>query len=417
MAEGPSELELLARRARDASGAIALAPPRVRTDALLACAEAVERAAEPILAANAADLARAEAGGTSGALLDRLRLDAARVASMAAGLRGVAGQPDPVGRVVDGWTLPNGLRVRRVRVPLGTIGVIYEARPNVTADAAALALRSGNAILLRGSSLAEASNLAVATAIGEGLGAVGLPQALVSLVQDTSRAGAVAFLRLDGLLDCVVPRGGPSLLATVASSATVPVVLDGAGNCHVYVDAGADLEMALAIVANAKCSRPGVCNAAETLLVHEEVAAAFLPRLEAHLPGVELRADPRAAALLTGAVAATAADFATEFLDLVLAVGVVADLEEAITHIARYGTGHSEAIVTEDRRAAERFVAAVDAAAVLVNASTRFVDGGELGFGAEIGISTQKLHVRGPMGAEALTTVKLVVEGDGQVRD
>lgn len=416
MAEGAATLELLARRARDAASAISLAPPQVRTDALLACAEGVERAAEPILAANACDMAKAVAAGTSVALLDRLRLDAGRVASMAAGLRRVASQPDPVGRVVDGWTLPNGLRVRRVRVPLGTIGVIYEARPNVTADAAALALRSGNAILLRGSSLAEASNLAIAAAIGEGLRGVGLPQALVGLVEDTSREGVVAFLRLEGLLDCVVPRGGPSLLATVASSATVPVVLDGAGNCHVYVDAGADLEMALAIVANAKCSRPGVCNAAETLLVHEEVADAFLPRLQLRLPGVELRADPRAAALLPGAVPATEADFATEFLDLVLAVGVVADLEEAIAHIARYGTGHSEAIVTEDRRAAERFVAAVDAAAVLVNASTRFIDGGELGFGAEIGISTQKLHVRGPMGAEALTTVKLVVEGDGQVR-
>jgi len=416
VAEGAATLELLARRARDAASAISLAPPQVRTDALLACAEGVERAAEPILAANACDMAKAVAAGTSVALLDRLRLDAGRVASMAAGLRRVASQPDPVGRVVDGWTLPNGLRVRRVRVPLGTIGVIYEARPNVTADAAALALRSGNAILLRGSSLAEASNLAIAAAIGEGLRGVGLPQALVGLVEDTSREGVVAFLRLEGLLDCVVPRGGPSLLATVASSATVPVVLDGAGNCHVYVDAGADLEMALAIVANAKCSRPGVCNAAETLLVHEEVADAFLPRLQLRLPGVELRADPRAAALLPGAVPATEADFATEFLDLVLAVGVVADLEEAIAHIARYGTGHSEAIVTEDRRAAERFVAAVDAAAVLVNASTRFIDGGELGFGAEIGISTQKLHVRGPMGAEALTTVKLVVEGDGQVR-
>jgi glutamate-5-semialdehyde dehydrogenase len=411
----PSVREV-ASRARQASRALAGAHPGVRDAALLACAELVDARSDDILAANASDLACAEEDGTPKALLDRLALSPARLRSMAAGLHGLAGQADPVGSVVDGWTRPNGLSVKRVRVPLGVVGVIYEARPNVTADAAGLAIRSGNAAVLRGSSIALRSNRAIAAAISEALVKVGLPAETVSLLEDVSREGAIEFMRCDGLIDCLVPRGGESLIAAVRQHATVPVIMDGAGNCHIYVDASADLAMALAIVANAKCSRPGVCNAAETVLVHRQVASAFVPRLEQELAGVELRADASALALLQGARAAEEADWETEFLDLVLAVKVVDSLDEAIAHIARYGTGHSEAIVTSELYAWRRFATEVDAAAVLLNASTRLVDGAELGFGAEIGISTQKLHVRGPMGAEALTCVKLVIEGEGQVR-
>ncbi|MGH9102322.1 MAG: glutamate-5-semialdehyde dehydrogenase [Acidimicrobiales bacterium] len=409
-------LDDLARRARAASRELSRAPSGTRDAALGASADLVELRSEAILEANAGDVERAEEAGTPAALVDRLRLSRARVSAMAEGLRTLAAIPDPVGRVVDGWVRPNGLRVRRVRVPLGVVGVIYEGRPNVTADAAGLALRSGNAVILRGSSSALDSNRAVAACHSEALAKVGLPPDAALLVEDTSREGAAAFMGLTGGIDCLVPRGGPSLLAAVAEHATVPVVTDGAGNCHVYVDESADIDTAVSIVVNAKRSRPGVCNAVETLLVHRSVAPELLAALAPAMEGVELRADPRAAALLPASVAATEQDWSTEYLDLVLAVGVVDSLDEALRHIARYGTGHSEAIVTTDVRASTRFVGEVDAAAVLVNCSTRFVDGSELGFGAEIGISTQKLHVRGPMGAEALTCVKLVIEGDGQVR-
>jgi glutamate-5-semialdehyde dehydrogenase len=400
--------------ARDAQPGLARATGALRRAALQRAAAEIRRAAGRILEANAADLGAAE--GLTTAQRDRLRLDPARIEQMAAGVEAVAAQPDVVGRILDGWVLDNGVRVRRVRVPLGVVGVIYENRPNVTADAAALGLWAGNAVVLRGSSQALRSNRAIAAAFAEGIGSAGLDPALVGLVEDTTREGAIAFMQAEGLIDLLVPRGGPSLIAAIREHATVPVVIDGDGNCHVYVDRAADLAKAARIVENAKLQRPGVCNAAETLVVHEAVAEAFLPMVAQVLAGCELRGDERTRELVGRAVPATEDDYAREFLDAILAVRVVGSLEEAIAHVRRYSTGHSEAIVTEDRSAAERFVAEVDAAAVLVNASTRFVDGGQLGFGAEIGISTQKLHWRGPMGAEALTSVKLVIEGDGQVR-
>ncbi|HEY8080503.1 MAG TPA: glutamate-5-semialdehyde dehydrogenase, partial [Acidimicrobiales bacterium] len=347
---------------------------------------------------------------------DRLALDEARLESMAAGLETVALLADPVGEVVDGSVRPNGLRVERVRVPLGVVGVIYENRPNVTSDAAGLCLKAGNAAFLRGSASAQTTNLEVAAALSEGLAEAGLPKAAVSLVEDTSREAAVSFMQLRGVIDCLIPRGGRSLIATLLEHATVPYVLDGDGNCHVYVDAAADLAMAERIVVNAKVSRPGVCNAAETLLVHAAVAATALPAIAAAMPQVELRGDPATCALVERAVPATDEDYATEFLDLVLAVRVVDSLDAAIAHVQRYSSGHSEAIVTADVTAADRWVNEVDAAAVLVNASTRFVDGAELGLGAEVGISTQKLHARGPMGLRELTTVRWVLRGEGQVR-
>ncbi|MFP5375296.1 MAG: glutamate-5-semialdehyde dehydrogenase, partial [Acidimicrobiia bacterium] len=345
-----------------------------------------------------------------------LRLTDTRVEAMAGGLRQVAGLADPVGEVVDGWTRPNGLRILRVRVPLGVVGIIYENRPNVTSDAAALCLKSGNAAFLRGSSGAIASNTAIAAVLREGFAKAGLPEDALVLVEDTSRESAVAFMRLRGLIDCLVPRGGPSLIAAVLDHATVPYVIDGDGNCHVYVDAAADLDMALAIVVNAKTQRPSVCNAAESLVVHAAVAGELLPRAAAALEGVELVGDERARALVPSMGRATDEDFATEFLGLKMSVAVVPDLDAAIDHVRRFGSGHTEAIVTGDLAAARRFTAEVDAAAVVVNASTRFTDGEQFGFGAEIGISTQKLHARGPMGLRELTTVKYVVEGDGQVR-
>jgi glutamate-5-semialdehyde dehydrogenase len=330
----------------------------------------------------------------------------------------VAGLADPVGEVLDGWVRPNGLRVSRVRVPLGVVGVIYENRPNVTSDAAGLCLKAGNAAFLRGSASALASNQAVVSVLRRAAVKAGLPEDSVALVEDTSHETAVEFMRLRGLIDCLIPRGGPTLIASMLQNATVPYVLDGDGNCHVYIDAAADLSMALEIAVNAKTHRFGVCNAAETILVHQAVAAAFLPALGSALTaaGVELRGDERVRAILPGATPATETDFATEFLGPIVALAVVDDLDGAIAHITRHSSGHSEAIVTGDLVAADRFVAEVDAAAVLVNASTRFIDGEELGLGAEVGISTQKLHARGPMGVRELTSVKWVVRGEGQVR-
>jgi glutamate-5-semialdehyde dehydrogenase len=335
---------------------------------------------------------------------------------MVAGLRAVASLPDPVGEVLDGWVRPNGLRVERVRVPLGVVGVIYENRPNVTSDAAGLCLKSGNAAFLRGSASALSSNRALVGVLRRALAKEGLPEDAVTLLEDTSHEAAIEFMRLRGVVDCLIPRGGKALIASLLEHATVPYVLDGDGNCHVYVDAAADLDMAEAIVVNAKTQRPGVCNAAETLLVHADVAERFLPRLPGALERVTLVGDERSRRHLPGAGVATDADFATEFLALKLAVAVVDDLDAAVAHIERFGTGHSEAIVTEDVRAADRFVREVDAAAVVINASTRFVDGGELGLGAEVGISTQKLHARGPMGPRELTCAKWVVRGEGHVR-
>jgi glutamate-5-semialdehyde dehydrogenase len=324
--------------------------------------------------------------------------------------------PDPVGEVLEGWVRPNGLRVERVRVPLGVIGIIYENRPNVTSDAAGLCIKSGNASFLRGSASALASNAAVVDVLRAALGKAGLPEDGVVMVEQADHETAVRFMQLQGLVDCLIPRGGRSLIASLFEHATVPYVLDGDGNCHVYVDAAADLSMACDIVVNAKTQRPGVCNAAETLLVHQDVAATFLPQVHAAMAGVDLLGDDRVQAILPGVAPATDEDFATEFLDLRLSVAVVDDLGAAIDHITRYGSGHSEAIVTSDVAAADRFVHEVDAAAVLVNASTRFIDGGELGLGAEVGISTQKLHARGPMGLRELTCTKWVVRGSGQTR-
>ncbi|HET7487625.1 MAG TPA: glutamate-5-semialdehyde dehydrogenase [Acidimicrobiales bacterium] len=411
-----SALEDLGKRAKAASRALARASAAEKDAALHAAADLlVERAGE-VLEANEADVERAVEAGTTATVVDRLRLDGRRVQAMAAGLREVAALADPVGEVVDGWTRPNGLRITRVRVPLGVVGIIYENRPNVTSDAAGLCLKSGNAAFLRGSSAAISSNVAIAAVLREGFAKAGLPEDSLVLVEDTSRESATQFMRLRGLIDCLVPRGGPSLIAAILEHATVPYVIDGDGNCHVYVDAAADLDMALAILVNAKTQRPSVCNAAESLVVHEAVAADFLPRAAAALEGVALVGDDQARAIVSSMGEATDDDFAREFLDLKLSVAVVPDLDAAIDHVGRFGSGHTEAIVTRDLAAASRFTAEVDAAAVVVNASTRFTDGEQFGFGAEIGISTQKLHARGPMGLRELTTVKYVVEGDGQVR-
>jgi len=385
---------------------------------LLEMAEGLTTAVGEIVEANAADMGQAEEEGITGALIDRLRLDQKRVAAMASGLRSVAALPDPVGRETGGWSLYNGVRLHRVRVPLGVVAVIYEARPNVTADAAGLCIMSGNAVILRGSSYALRSNLAIAGAIRDSLSRAGLPADGVQLLEDTTRDGAKALMQATEWVDLLVPRGGPGLIAAVEADATVATVIDGAGNCHVYVDAGADLDKALGIVVNAKVQRPGVCNAAETLLVHEAVAEKFVANAARTLmaEGVELRGDERARELVPEMKPATEVDWATEYLDLVMAVRVVPDLDSAIDHVRQYGTGHTEAILTDDRVAADRFVAAIDTAVVVVNASTRFTDGEEFGFGAEIGNSTQKLHVRGPMGLESLTSERYVLYGDGQVR-
>ncbi|HUC37399.1 MAG TPA: glutamate-5-semialdehyde dehydrogenase [Acidimicrobiales bacterium] len=411
-----SSMAELGRRAKVAARALASVSGVERDSALDLAADLLEERAASVLAANETDVAGAERSATAPAQIDRLRLTPARVSAMADGLRALRALPEVVGEVVEGYVRPNGLRVERVRVPLGVVGVIYENRPNVTSDAAGLCLKSANAVMLRGSSSAIESNRAIVACLREALSKTGLPADAVVLVEDTSHEAAVDFMRLDGSIDCLIPRGGHSLVASVREHATVPYVIDGDGNCHVYVDAAADLEMALAIVVNAKTQRPGVCNAAETLLVHGAVAGEFLPRARQALDGVELLGDERTRRLLPGIGSAREEEFATEFLDMRLSVAVVDDLDAAIDHIARYSSGHSEAIVTGDLRAAERFCREVDAAAVLVNASTRFVDGSELGLGAEIGISTQKLHARGPMGLRELTTVKYVVRGEGQVR-
>jgi glutamate-5-semialdehyde dehydrogenase len=408
----------LGRRARAASRLLATAPTAAKDATLLAAADLLVERADDLIAANAADVERERAAGVGATVVDRLRLTPARIDGMAGGLRQVAALPDPVGEITHGWVRPNGLRIHKVRVPLGVVAIIYENRPNVTSDAFGLCLKSGNAAFLRGSSGAIRSNVAIAGVLREALAKSGLPEDALVLVEDTSRDAAVEFMRQRDTVDCLIPRGGPSLSRSVLDNATVPYVIDGDGNCHVYVDAQADLAMATGIVVNAKTQRPSVCNAAETLLVHQAVAGEFLPRVAAQLDGVELVGDDATRRALGDhrVGAATEDDWSREFLALKLAVRVVPSLDEALDHIARYGTGHSEAIVTGDLEAAERFTHEVDAAAVLVNASTRFVDGEEFGFGAEIGISTQKLHARGPMGLRELTTQKYVVHGDGQTK-
>ncbi len=406
----------LARRAKQASRGLATASTSTKNAALLAAADALESDSESILLANAQDVSNAEAAGIAPGLVDRLRLDAGRISAMAGGLRQVATLPDPVGEVLDGWVRPNGLRISRVRVPLGVIAIIYESRPNVTSDAAGLCLKSGNAAFLRGSSTAIHSNIAIAQALRTAVSSVGLPEDSIILVEDSSREAAVEFMQQRGFVDCLIPRGGPSLIQSILENATVPYVIDGDGNCHVYVDKDADLQMAELVLINAKTQRPSVCNAAESLVLHSAIAEQFLAQIDVSLAAVELVGDDRSQRMLSRIGAATEADFSTEFLDMKLSVKVVDSLDEAILHVNEHSSGHSESIITSDYSAAEKFLAQVDAAAVLVNASTRFVDGEEFGFGAEIGISTQKLHARGPMGLQQLTTAKFVVRGDGQTR-
>ncbi|HZG94345.1 MAG TPA: glutamate-5-semialdehyde dehydrogenase [Mycobacteriales bacterium] len=409
----------VARRAKVAAAELAMLPRSTKDAALSAMADALDRRVDEILAANARDLEKGRDDGLTAAVLDRLTLTPRRTSDMSAGLRQVVGLPDPVGEVVRGYTLPNGLELRQIRVPLGVVGMIYEARPNVTVDAAGLCLKSGNAALLRGSASALRSNEVLVRILDAAGTEAGLPRDAVQLVPGVDHDSVKQLMRLRGLVDVLVPRGGAGLIRAVVEEATVPVIETGVGNCHVYVDAAADLDMAEAIVLNAKTSRPAVCNAAESLLVHVDVAEVFLPRILRALQsaGVTVHGDNAVASFSRDVVHATDDDWAAEYLDLQLAVGVVPSLDAAVDHIRRWSSGHTEAIVTGDQGAARRFVAAVDSAAVMVNCSTRFTDGGEFGFGAEIGISTQKLHARGPMGLPELTSTKFVVTGDGQIRE
>ncbi len=403
--------------AKDASRTLATLNRATKDAALHAMADALAAAAAVVLEANARDVAAARASGTSDSLVDRLTLTSARIAGMVDGLRSLAGLPDPVGDVVRGWTNANGVRVRQVRVPLGVVGIIYEARPNVTADAGGICLKSGNAALLRGSSSAINSNLAVTAALQDGLAAVGLPREAVQLVEG-GREVTAEMMAARGLVDVLIPRGGAGLINAVVEGSKVPVIETGTGNCHLYVDASADHEMAIQIMLNAKVQRPSVCNSLETLLVHADIAPVFLPKALAALAAAEVtvHGTPAVVAYSDVVVPADEAEFEGEYLSLDLACDIVDSIDSALAHIRRYTTGHSETIITDDRRAAERFVAEVDAAAVLVNASSRFVDGGEFGFGAEIGISTQKLHARGPMALPEMTSTKYVIDGAGQIR-
>jgi glutamate-5-semialdehyde dehydrogenase len=419
MTESPADRVVdLGRRARAASRVLATASSGAKNVALLTAADLLADRRADLLAANEADLDAAAANGMESGPLDRLRLTDARLASMAEGLRAVAALADPVGEVLDGWRRPNGLLIERVRVPLGVVAIIYENRPNVTTDAAGLCLKSGNAALLRGSGSALRSNLALASVLRDALVKSDLPEDGVVLVDDPYHETAVQVMQLTDYVDCLIPRGGPALIQSIRDHATVPVIIDGDGNCQIYVDASADLDRAVAIVVNAKTQRPSVCNAAESVIVHASVAEAFVPRLADALSerGVELVGDDAAQQLAPQIAPATDADFGREFLDLKLSVAVVPTIDAAIAHVNRFGTGHTEAILTADLDSARRFTREVDAAAVVVNASTRFTDGEEFGFGAEIGISTQKLHARGPMGLRELTTYKYLVWGDGQIR-
>lgn len=410
-------IEQMGQRAKDAARALAMLGPE-KEYALLQAAGALRAHEGEILAANQEDLQAGEEKGLAPALLDRLRLTPARLEDMARAMEAVAKAPDPTGQVLLGEKRPNGLTIEKVTVPLGVVGVIFEARPNVASDCCALCVKSGNAVILRGGKEALRSNRAIVSVLAEALAGAGLPKGCVQLIEDTSRASAQELMGLTGYLDVLIPRGGAGLIRAVKENARVPVIETGVGNCHVFVDESANIDMAAEIVFNAKTSRPSVCNAMETLLVHEAIAEKALRRIAARLEekGVELRGCPRACQILPQAKPAVEEDWETEYLGLVLAVKVVGSLDEALAHIARYSTGHSEAIVTESYGNAQRFLQAADSAAVYVNASTRFTDGGEFGLGAEIGISTQKLHARGPMGLSQLTSYKFLVRGSGQVR-
>ena len=419
MAGLAQQIEELGKRARAAARALALCAKEEKNAALMAMAGAIEAAEDDILAANAKDLEAAPGYGLNAAAVDRLRLDSARIRAMAKGVREVAGLPDPCGEIIREWTRPNGMKITKIRVPIGVVGIIYESRPNVTADAAVLCLKSGNACILRGGKEAIHSNAAIARALSAGAVHAGLSADVVQLVPFTDREGVRLLAQMDRYLDVIVPRGGHALIEAVVEHARMPVIKHYHGVCHVYVDKAADLAMAEKIAVNAKCQRPGVCNAMETLLVHRDVAGEFLPSVAKALRdrGVELRGDKRTGEVLGADVKpATEEDWTTEYLDLVLSIRVVDSLEQAVDHIEHYGSHHSDSIVTADEAAARKFLAAVDSAAVFWNVSTRFCDGGEFGFGAEIGISTDKLHARGPMGLEELTTYKYLVTGAGQVR-
>ena len=412
-----NELKNKGQLAKEAAYALSHASTGLKDDALYAIADGLEKDCAAILDKNQIDLKRAEERGTSKAMLDRLRLDEGRISAIADGVRQVAALADPVGEVISMWKRPNGLTIGQKRVPLGVIGIIYESRPNVTADAAALCLKAGNAVILRGGSEAIESNKAIADSMCRAVASVGLPDGCVNLVEDTARETAVEMMKMNGYIDVLIPRGGHGLIKTVVQNATVPVIETGTGNCHIYVDKTADCRMGVDIIVNAKTSRPSVCNAAETLLVHRDIAAQFLPLAKEALEEkqVELRGCENTQEIIS-VKPVTEEDFYTEFLDYILAIKVVDNLEEAVRHINQYGTRHSESIVTQSYQDAQDFLQKVDAAAVYVNASTRFTDGFEFGFGAEIGISTQKIHARGPMGLKELTTTKYIIYGNGQIR-
>ena len=413
-----SSLISMGQKAKEASYELGVASPGQKNEALTFMAEELIKAKEEIIKANEIDRQNAIKKGITDALLDRLSLDDSRIESMAQGLLDIVKLQDPVGEVTNMWQMPNGLQIGQKRVPIGVLGIIYESRPNVTSDAAGLCLKSGNAVILRGASDAINSNKAVAKALVAGIKRSGLPQDCVQLLEDTSRETAREMMRLNNYIDVLIPRGGAGLIKSVVQNATVPVIETGTGNCHIFVDETADLEMAKAIVLNAKVQRPGVCNAAEKLLVHESIANEFLPTIVKALRenGVEVRGCDKAQAIVDDIKVIEEPEWHQEYLDLIIAVKVVKDVDEAIKHINKYNTGHSESIVTESYKNSQKFLQRVDAAAVYVNASTRFTDGGEFGFGGEIGISTQKLHARGPMGLKELTTTKYIIFGDGQIR-
>jgi glutamate-5-semialdehyde dehydrogenase len=416
---GNSEVAEKGRLAKEAAHKLSLTTTKVKNYALEKMADALDKNAATILAANAIDLEAGEKKELSRALLDRLSLDGKRVQGMIEGLNVVRSLPDPIGEVLAEWKRPNGLKIKKVRVPLGVIGIIYEARPNVTVDSAALCVKAGNAVLLRGGTDAIQTNIEIVKIISEAAYSAGLPANCIQLIADTRRETAEELMSAREFVDVLIPRGGRSLIQTVVEKSTIPVIETGEGNCHAYVEKTADLKMAVDIVFNAKCSRPSVCNAIENLLVDEAIVAQFLPLVKKRLDeaGVELRGDAKSQAILPGIKSATEADWQNEFLALILAVKVVSGIDDAIFHINKYGTKHSETIITKDDKAAKKFTDEVDAAAVYVNASTRFTDGFEFGFGAEIGISTQKLHARGPMGLPELTSYKYVIHGSGQVRE